>query len=173
MTKKSRVLLRSALQAAGYDVVEATNGRIGLDLYRLKPTDLVITDIAMPELNGLDLILALTRQFLHAKVIAISGAGGEKNVLDVETARSTADLSQALEHTAVAGCCALRIGTLEPPFEPRIEVPEAVMRWSRGQEFAVENLAMEPHAVARLARYVTRTVQEPSESILRVRTAPS
>jgi two-component system response regulator (stage 0 sporulation protein F) len=44
--------------------------------------DLVITDIAMPELNGLDMILELMREFLHAKVIAISGVGGEKNVLD-------------------------------------------------------------------------------------------
>jgi len=78
-----RALLRTTLEAAGHKVVEAANGRIGLDLYRLKPTDLIITDIAMPELNGLDLILALTRQLLHAKVIAISGAGGEKNVLEV------------------------------------------------------------------------------------------
>ena len=36
----------------------------------------------MPELNELDMILELTRQFLHAKVIAISVAGGEQNVLD-------------------------------------------------------------------------------------------
>ena len=68
-----RALLRTTLEAAGHQVVEAANGR----------TDLIITDIAMPELNGLDLMLALTRQFLHAKVIAISGAGEEKNVLDV------------------------------------------------------------------------------------------
>ena len=44
---------------------------------------MVITDIVMPELNGLDMLLELTREFIHAKVIAISGAGGEKNVLDV------------------------------------------------------------------------------------------
>ena len=78
-----RVLLRSALRAAGHEVVEAANGRQGLELYRLRPTDLIITDIAMPELNGLDLILELTRHFLRAKVIAISGVGQEKNVLDV------------------------------------------------------------------------------------------
>ncbi len=78
-----RVLLRSALKAAGYEVVEAANGRIGLELYRHRQADLVITDILMPELNGLDMILELTREFLHAKVIAISGVGGEKNVLDV------------------------------------------------------------------------------------------
>ena len=78
-----RVLLRSALEAAGYEVTEAANGREGLELYRHRPTDLVITDILMPELNGLDMLMELTRQFLHAKVIAISGAGEEKNVLDI------------------------------------------------------------------------------------------
>ena len=78
-----RVLLRSALEEAGYEVTEAANGRQGLELYRYRPTDLVITDIVMPEMNGLDMLLELTREFLHAKVIAISGAGGERNVLDV------------------------------------------------------------------------------------------
>jgi CheY-like chemotaxis protein len=78
-----RVLLRSALEEAGHEVTEAANGRQGLELYRHRPTDLVITDIVMPEMNGLDMLLALTREFLHAKVIAISGAGGEKNDLDV------------------------------------------------------------------------------------------
>ena len=78
-----RALLRFALEAAGYEVMEAANGRQGLDLYRQRPTDLIIADMLMPELNGLDLLLDLTREFLHAKVIAISGAGGEQNVLDV------------------------------------------------------------------------------------------
>ena len=78
-----RALLRTTLEGAGHDVTEAPNGRIGLALYRFRPADIVITDILMPEMNGLDLLLELTREFLNAKVIAISGAGGEKNVLDV------------------------------------------------------------------------------------------
>lgn len=78
-----RALLRTTLEFAGHEVVEGPNGRIGLALYRHKPTDLVITDIAMPEMNGLDMILELTREFFHTKVIAISGEGGETNVLDV------------------------------------------------------------------------------------------
>ena len=78
-----RVLLRSALEEAGHEVTEAANGRQGLELYRHRPMDLVITDIIMPEMNGLDMLLELTSEFLHAKVIAISGAGEEKNVLDV------------------------------------------------------------------------------------------
>jgi two-component system response regulator (stage 0 sporulation protein F) len=78
-----RVLLRTALEAEGYEVTEAVNGRQGLELYRHKPTDLVITDIVMPELSGLGMLLELMREFIDVKVIAISGAGGEKNVLDV------------------------------------------------------------------------------------------
>jgi YesN/AraC family two-component response regulator len=78
-----RVLLRSTFEVAGYEVMEAPNGRIGLERYRQRPTDLVITDIAMPEMNGLDMILELTREFLDSKVIAISDAGEQQNVLDV------------------------------------------------------------------------------------------
>ena len=78
-----RLLLRSALEAAGYEVTEATNGRQGLELYRQRPTDLVITDMLMPELNGLEMLLALTREFIHTKVIAISGAQQGKAILDV------------------------------------------------------------------------------------------
>ena len=78
-----RALLRSVLEAAGYEVTEAANGRQGLERYRLRPTDLVIVDMLMPVMSGLDMLLDLTREFLHAKVIAISGVGGETNELDV------------------------------------------------------------------------------------------
>jgi len=100
-----RVLLRSALESAGYEVTEAINGRQGLDLYRQRPTDLVITDIVMPELNGLDMLLELTSEFIHAKVIAISGAGGEKNVLDVAKllgARQTFQKPVSMQHLLAA-----------------------------------------------------------------------
>jgi two-component system response regulator (stage 0 sporulation protein F) len=80
--ERIRALLRTTLEAAGYEVTEAPNGRIGLEQYRQRPTDLVITDIAMPEMNGLDMILELTRAFLNVKVIAISGASDTENALD-------------------------------------------------------------------------------------------
>ncbi|MBH0180875.1 MAG: response regulator [Nitrospira sp.] len=72
-----RTLLRIVLQGAGHTVREATNGREGVALYRQQQADLVITDIHMPELNGLDLILELTSEFLNVKVIAISGEPGD------------------------------------------------------------------------------------------------
>lgn len=51
--------------------------------------------------------------------------------------------------------------TLTLPNEQRITVPEAVVRWSRGEEFAVETVKIERHTQARLQHYVKRLVQEP------------
>jgi CheY-like chemotaxis protein len=78
-----RGLLRTYLEGVGHEVCEATNGRDGLALYRQRQADLVITDIAMPEMSGLDLILELTRCFLNVKVIAISGEEGGGDNLQV------------------------------------------------------------------------------------------
>ena len=55
--------------------------------------------------------------------------------------------------------------TVTLPNEQRIEIPESVVRWSRGQEFAVENLLMEPHTRARLQHYVKQLVRKPAEII--------
>ena len=49
------------------------------------------------------------------------------------------------------------------PNEQRIEIPEAVVRWSRGHEFAVEHVVIAPHTHARLQHYVKRLVQHSRE----------
>ena len=53
--------------------------------------------------------------------------------------------------------------TVTFPNEQRIEVPEAVVRWSRGQEFAVENVVIKPQTHVRLKHYVKRLVQSSSQ----------
>ncbi len=73
-----RLLLKLVLEGAGFHVAEATNGRHGLELFRERHADLVITDIAMPEMNGLDFMLELTKAFLDVKVIAMTGASSEE-----------------------------------------------------------------------------------------------
>lgn len=73
-----REFLSTALQSVGYAVVEASNGREGLRLYRQSPADLVMVDLLMPELNGPDTIIELTREFLNIKVIAMSGIFGDE-----------------------------------------------------------------------------------------------
>lgn len=68
-----REVFRMALEKAGYEVLEAPNGQIGLQLFHQQPCHLVITDIFMPEKEGLETILELKREFLYVRIIAISG----------------------------------------------------------------------------------------------------
>ena len=98
-----RTLLRRTLEGAGYEVLEASNGRLGLEVYRARPADLIITDIVMPEMSGLEMILELTRDFLNVKVIAMSGSlesTGSLNAAKLLGARQTfqkpLDLEQLL-----------------------------------------------------------------------------
>jgi hypothetical protein len=56
--------------------------------------------------------------------------------------------------------------TVMLPNKQRIEVPEAVVRWSRDQEFGVEKVVIQSHTQARLQYYVKRSVQEPAETVL-------
>ena len=54
--------------------MEARDGREGLALYRAAPMDLVITDIIMPEQEGLETIKALRREFQAITILAITGS---------------------------------------------------------------------------------------------------
>ena len=70
-----RAMLREMLERSGYEVVEASDGKEGLRLYREKATDLIITDIIMPEKEGIEVIMELQRDFPDVKIIAMSGGG--------------------------------------------------------------------------------------------------
>ena len=70
-----RTLLRETLELEGHTVIEAHNGQEGLDLFRQAGADLVITDIVMPEQDGLSVLMKLRTAHPPVKVIAISGGG--------------------------------------------------------------------------------------------------
>ena len=68
-----RKLLQSLLTRAGHEVALASDGKEGLDTYRRRPADLVITDLIMPEKEGIEMILDIRKDDPGVKVIAISG----------------------------------------------------------------------------------------------------
>jgi DNA-binding response OmpR family regulator len=70
-----RELFKDVLEHAGYEVLEAPDGKVGMRLFRQNHCDLVITDIYMPEKDGLEIILELKRHFLMLPIIAVSGGG--------------------------------------------------------------------------------------------------
>ena len=56
----------------GIEVEGAANGAQGLALQRVRPADVIITDIFMPEMEGIEMIAELRREFPEAKIIAMS-----------------------------------------------------------------------------------------------------
>lgn len=68
-----RSMLEQMLTLDSHQVIVATDGEMALDLLQKKKPELIITDILMPKLDGIDFILELNRKDLNIPVIAISG----------------------------------------------------------------------------------------------------
>ena len=83
-----RYALSRILQRSGYDVVTASDGKRGMMLVRQELPDVVITDIIMPEQEGIETISLLRHQYPQMKIIAISGGGRIRNIDFLEMARS-------------------------------------------------------------------------------------
>ena len=73
-----RSMLRLMLERDGYEVVEAPDGIEGISAYRQKPADLIITDLIMPNKDGIGMIIDLQKEFPDVKIIAMSGGGLNK-----------------------------------------------------------------------------------------------
>jgi CheY-like chemotaxis protein len=69
------VLLNAAFTREGFQTFSARNGRQGVQMLRSLQPDLMVTDIVMPEMEGIGAILEARRSGVATKVIAISGGG--------------------------------------------------------------------------------------------------
>ncbi|MHB8529180.1 MAG: response regulator transcription factor [Caulobacteraceae bacterium] len=99
-----------ALTAAGHEIIEARDGREGLALFRVHRPALVVTDILMPEKDGLETIGELRRGGSNVAIIAISNSGPMSS-------------SQLLEIAALLGA--------DAGFQKPISAPELVAAVSR------------------------------------------
>src|SRR5271157_6557663 len=82
-----RTLFAGVLRSAGYTVDTASDGKTGLALYSTGLHELVITDIVMPDMDGLELLEALRQNQPRPRVIAMSGGSKLSVPLYLSTAR--------------------------------------------------------------------------------------
>lgn len=111
-----RSAMRRILERAGHQVQEASNGLDGLGMVERELPDVVVTDLLMPEKEGIEIIVELRDRFPGLGLVAISGAGGS----DVEGPLMDAELLGA-------------DATLPKPFsmEAFLETVERVLRARR------------------------------------------
>ena len=96
-----REVLRKVLERVGHTVSEAADGKAALRRFAGDPTDVVISDIYMPEMDGIEFLIRVREAFPEARIIAMSGGG----FLDQESVLDAASKLGA-------------VGVLEKPFSP-------------------------------------------------------
>lgn len=72
-----RAMLVDSLEGEGFSVLQAANGKQGLEQYHAHGADAVVTDILMPEMEGLQFIKALRALAPQLLIIAISGGAAQ------------------------------------------------------------------------------------------------
>ncbi len=120
-----RESIATYLEDSGFTVLQANDGRLGLDVFRSSLPDLMLLDLRMPGMDGLDVLAAVTKEYPDTPVIVVTGAGVMKDAVE-----------------------ALRLGAFDFITKPIInmEILEHAVRagleWSRLQ---IENIKYREH----------------------------
>lgn len=110
------------LRQAGHTVNIARDGRTGLEHHRAKPHDLIITDIVMPTMEGLELIADLRHEAPRPRIIAISGNSNFSKPLYLPTARqlgAQCALAKPIHPDKLLEAVAAVLAEPAPPAVPR------------------------------------------------------
>lgn len=96
-----RASLAAYLEDSGFNVLQAGNGRLGLEIFQQHSPDLVICDLRMPQVGGLELIRQVTTIAPETPVIVVSGAGVMSDAVDALRLGAADYLIKPLEDLAV------------------------------------------------------------------------
>ena len=146
--------IRLTLKKAGFDVYVAENGRLALDVLQTHEPDLVLTDLQMPEMDGLQLVDAVRRDHPHLPVVLMTSHGSDDIAI------------QALRHGAASYLPKSRldhsmIDTLQDILESKrvADTKDRVQRClvARSLEFRMEN---DPTLISSVATHVEQELEK-------------
>lgn len=80
--ENARIALRAILQNEGYQVDSVANGFEALEFLRMHKVNVVISDLKMPEMNGLSFLRELNRRYPSTRVIMVTAYGGGESYLE-------------------------------------------------------------------------------------------
>ena len=76
-----RKSIKDYFEDSGFTVIEAENGQVGLEIFKNQKPDLIVTDLQMPVLGGLEVLSAVTKASPETPIVVISEAGGLNDVI--------------------------------------------------------------------------------------------
>ena len=97
-----RAMLKRILKAAGYEIVgEAVNGREAVQLYEELNPDLVMLDMVMPEMGGMEALQAIRGRDREAKVVIVSAVDQRENLLEAIRSGATEYIVKPFDESRV------------------------------------------------------------------------
>ncbi|CDH47308.1 MAG: SpoIIE family protein phosphatase [Candidatus Competibacteraceae bacterium] len=79
--ERAREILVAYLEDSGFQVLQASDGQAGIELCRHEPFDLVLCDLRMPGMDGLQVLAAVTHEFPELPILVVSGLGGMSDAI--------------------------------------------------------------------------------------------
>ena len=89
-----REMMHQALSRAGYDVAEAPNGKVGMNIHHKDPVDLVITDLIMPEKGGISVFNTIRSISPASRIIIYTGFTSYRHSVFAREADAFVDKTQ-------------------------------------------------------------------------------
>ncbi|MDM8549500.1 response regulator [Desulfobacterales bacterium HSG2] len=74
--------ISDCLETIGFIAFKAENGRVGLEVFRREKPDIILADLRMPEVDGLDVLAAVTKESPETPIIVVSGTGVLQDVIE-------------------------------------------------------------------------------------------
>ena len=112
-----RTLLRGYLESKGFSVGVAQNGKQALELFEKQTADLIITDVFMPEKDGLEVVMALRKKRPDIPIVVVSG-GSSKGFRDMLHIAKTLGAARVLEKPFKLEELLATVQALLPPVSP-------------------------------------------------------
>ena len=82
-SRTSRRILKDIIERAGYKIAgEAINGKEGVEMYSRLLPDIVTMDITMPEMDGIEALSLIKKDYPDARVVMITAAGQKEKMLE-------------------------------------------------------------------------------------------
>ena len=103
--------VRQMLESAGYLVVEAEDGLAALERHFLEKPDLVLLDLVMKGMNGLDVLKKLIEMDTHAKVIVVSADVQDSSRALALAGGAAGFLTKPVDRAALLSAIAATLGT--------------------------------------------------------------
>ncbi len=96
-----RITIGDYLEDSGYTVLKAENGKIGLKMFRERNPDIILVDLRMPEIEGLEVLSTVVKESPETPVIVVSGTGILQDAVEALRSGAWNYLTKPIEDMAV------------------------------------------------------------------------